>query len=107
MHHLASCSFEKRLKAFLMTSRLRLVKVLRKKHLLQVMDGFITSKNCITSVSSESASKDKAVAEKFPKTLEEIIDKEGYTPQQIFNIDKAGLFRKKCHKKRILAITRR
>lgn len=59
------------------------------------------------SVSSESASKDKAVAEKFPKTLKEIIDKEGYTPQQIFNIDKAGLFRKKCHKKRILAMRRR
>ncbi|XP_066959090.1 tigger transposable element-derived protein 1-like [Macrobrachium rosenbergii] len=40
------------------------------------------------SVSSESASANKPAAKKFPKMLKEIIDKEGYTLQQIFNIEK-------------------
>lgn len=47
------------------------------------------------SVSSESASTNNTAAEKFPKTVKEIIDKEGYIPQQIFNIDETGLFWKK------------
>ncbi|XP_066940925.1 tigger transposable element-derived protein 1-like [Macrobrachium rosenbergii] len=39
------------------------------------------------SVSGEAASTDKAEAKKLSKTLKEIIDKGGYIPQQIFNVD--------------------
>lgn len=73
--------------------------MLKMKRLLQVMEGCMNSKKQANlhhvSVSGEAASADKAAAEKFPMMLNEIIDKGGYTPQQIFNIDKSGLFWKK------------
>lgn len=45
-------------------------------------------------VSGEAASADVVVAEEFPRTLE-IIHHGDYTPQQIFNVDKTGLYWKK------------
>ena len=47
-------------------------------------------------LSGEAASADtKAVKEFLAATLKEIIEAEGYTAQQIFNIDETGLFWKK------------
>ncbi|CAI5670507.1 unnamed protein product [Oreochromis niloticus] len=44
---------------------------------------------------SEAASSDHKAAEEFVKKFEELINHEGYTPQQVFNCDETGLFRKK------------
>lgn len=43
----------------------------------------------------ESASVDKEAALRYPKDLSEIIQKDGYKDEQIFNVDETGLFWKK------------
>ena len=48
-----------------------------------------------TKVVGEAASADVDGAEKFVDELDEIIEKEGYLPEQIFNVDECALFWKK------------
>ncbi|KAL4009339.1 hypothetical protein ACER0C_003191 [Sarotherodon galilaeus] len=43
----------------------------------------------------EAASSDHKAAEEFVKKFEELINQEGYIPQQVFNCDETGLFWKK------------
>uniref|UniRef100_A0A3P8RKE9 HTH CENPB-type domain-containing protein n=1 Tax=Astatotilapia calliptera TaxID=8154 RepID=A0A3P8RKE9_ASTCA len=43
----------------------------------------------------EAASSDHTAAEEFVKKFEELINQEGYIPQQVFNCDETGLFWKK------------
>ena len=43
----------------------------------------------------EAASSDQKAAEEFVKKFEELINQEGYIPQQVFNCDETGLFWKK------------
>lgn len=43
----------------------------------------------------EAASSDKKAADEFLKKFEELISREGYIPQQVFNCDETGLFWKK------------
>lgn len=43
----------------------------------------------------ETASSDHKAAEEFVKKFEELINQEGYIPQQVFNCDETGLFWKK------------
>ncbi|XP_068235596.1 tigger transposable element-derived protein 1-like [Palaemon carinicauda] len=43
----------------------------------------------------EAASSDKKAAEEFLKKLENVIPREGYIPQQVFNCDETSPFRKK------------
>ncbi|KAI6651914.1 Tigger transposable element-derived protein 1-like [Oopsacas minuta] len=52
-----------------------------------------------TFAASMDASADKVAAEKFPVILEDIINASGYAPQQIFNVDKTGLFWKQMPQK--------
>ena len=40
----------------------------------------------------ESASADHEAAEKYPEQLKKIIEEGGYTEDQIFNVDEAGVF---------------
>ncbi|XP_059580411.1 tigger transposable element-derived protein 1-like [Alligator mississippiensis] len=47
------------------------------------------------NISSEAASADVEAAEKFVDQFDEIIEKGGYRPEQIFNVDETGLFWKK------------
>ena len=47
----------------------------------------------------EAASADKATAECFPQELKKIIEKEGYSTKQIFNVGKTGLLWKKIPEK--------
>ena len=53
------------------------------------------------AVTGEAASADKAAAKRFPQALKEIIEKEGYSAKQIFNVDKTGLFWKKMPEKNL------
>ena len=46
-------------------------------------------------LSGEAASADTKAAKEFPATLKENIEAEGYTAEQIFNVDETGLFWKK------------
>ncbi|KYO26331.1 hypothetical protein Y1Q_0005051 [Alligator mississippiensis] len=47
------------------------------------------------SISGEAANADVEAAEKFVDQFDEIIEKGGYRPEQIFNVDETGLFWKK------------
>ncbi|XP_066940296.1 tigger transposable element-derived protein 1-like [Macrobrachium rosenbergii] len=44
------------------------------------------------SLHGKAASADMEVAEKYPKTFKKIIRDKGYHPQQVFSMDKTGLF---------------
>lgn len=43
----------------------------------------------------EAASADSEAAREYPEELRAIIDKGGYTPQQVYNVDETGLFWKR------------
>ena len=49
----------------------------------------------ISDVSGESASEDVDAVEKFSDDLEKVIEEGGYRPEQIFSVDKTGLYWKK------------
>lgn len=55
----------------------------------------------------ESASADHEEANKFPATLQEIIEARGYSPQQVFNADETGLFWKKMPNRTFLSKSER
>ena len=43
----------------------------------------------------EAASADTEAAAKYPKDFKKLIEEKGYKPEQVFNMDKTGLFWKK------------
>lgn len=51
------------------------------------------------ALSGEAASADKDAAEQFIATLKELIEKEGFLPQQVFNVDETALYWKKMPEK--------
>lgn len=69
-------------------------------------------KNCVNihqvPISDEAVNTGKLTAGKYVVTLKELIVKEGYLPEQIFNVDEAGLFWRKMtdHKLKLLLVYR-
>ena len=53
------------------------------------------------AVSEEAASADKKAADRYFEFLRDIIEKEGYSPKQIFNVNETGLFWKKNARKNL------
>ncbi|XP_064115153.1 tigger transposable element-derived protein 1-like [Macrobrachium nipponense] len=47
------------------------------------------------SIRGEATSADKEAAMKYPEAFKKIIQEKGYCPEQVFNMDETGLFRKK------------
>ncbi|XP_031613593.2 tigger transposable element-derived protein 1-like [Oreochromis aureus] len=52
----------------------------------------------------EAESSDQEAAEEFLKKFEELINQEGYIPQQIFNCDETGLFWKKMPRRTYITV---
>lgn len=52
----------------------------------------------------EAASSDHEAAEEFVKKFEELINQEGYIPQQVFNCDETGLFWKKMPRRTYITV---
>ena len=46
----------------------------------------------------EAASSNKDAAEKFVEKFKDLVDREGFIPEQVFNCDETGLFWKNCQK---------
>ena len=59
------------------------------------------------AVTGERASANAEGAEAFKVSFTKIVEENGYTPQQIVNIDETGLFWKRMHKRSYIAVTER
>ena len=49
----------------------------------------------IGNTHGEAASADTEASEKYPKIFNQLIEEKGFMPEQVFNMDEAGLFWKK------------
>ena len=47
-------------------------------------------------MTGERASADEEVSETFPAQLAQLMEENGYLPEQVFNADETGLFWKRC-----------